>query len=205
MTDCDDPIIAEPPDLERELAKLRATIALQERTIKRQETELAMLRAAVPNGALPAPSAGAAPIAQAGQRSAFALVPGADYTIVFDGGADPNPGRGYGSYQIVATEGVVAHHQIQLGDNVTNNQAEYRTLIHALRDLRERLGRDAAHTVVAVRGDSDLLIKQVNGLWKVKNADIRPLHETVGALLREFRRVDVKWHGRANSVRVLGH
>jgi ribonuclease HI len=136
---------------------------------------------------------------------AFPLVPGSDYTVVFDGGADPNPGRGYGSFQIVGPHGVVAHRTVQLGDRVTNNQAEYRTLIHALETVAALPGLDPARTTVAVRGDSDLLIKQLTGQWKVKHPEIRPLHARALALLAAFARTDVKWHGRAHSVRVLGH
>jgi len=186
-------------EVERELARLRAAVTLHERTIRRQEAELAELRARV-GAVVPAPAAGGA-----GRRPSFPLVPGSDYTIVFDGGADPNPGRGYGSYQIVGAEGVVVHREVELGERVTNNQAEYRTLILALEELVERLGGEAARTVVAVRGDSDLLIKQLTGQWKVKHPEIRPLHAQAVGLLGGFRWTDVAWHGRHNSVRVLGH
>lgn len=208
-SDFDDPILDPdaPPALDRELAKLRATIALHERTIKRQEAELATLRARVEtgHGTDPLGTAPAVDPPAAAARPAFPLVAGSDYTVVFDGGADPNPGRGYGSFQIVGPAGLVAHQEVQLGNHVTNNQAEYRTLIHALEALAALPGVDPARLVVAVRGDSDLLIKQITGLWKVKHPEIRPLHARVVALLGAFRRADVKWHGRANSVRVLGH
>ncbi len=131
-------------------------------------------------------------------------VAGADFTIVFDGGSIGNPGRGYGSYQIVGGEGIVAQRRLEYGNRVTNNQAEYRTLIHALEDL---LGRvvSADKVPIAVRGDSKLVIEQVNGRWKVNHPDLRPLHARAVELLRSFGRKDVAWHRRDASVRVLGH
>ncbi|MDP9366300.1 MAG: ribonuclease HI family protein [Chloroflexota bacterium] len=132
-------------------------------------------------------------------------MPGADFTIVFDGGAIGNPGRGYGSYQIVGREGLVAQERLEYGDRVTNNQAEYRTLVEALEDLRDRLGRDATRSSIAVRGDSQLVIQQVTGRWKVKHPELQPLRAQVVDLLRGFARSDVAWHRRDASVRLLGH
>ena len=94
---------------------------------------------------------------------------------------------------------------MEFGDQVTSNQAEYRTLIAALEDLRERLGAGVRRGEVAIRGDSQLVVEQVCGRWKVKNAALQPLHRRVIELTRGFRRIDVAWHGRATSVRVLGH
>ena len=209
MTDHDPANTGGPGEVERELARLRATILLQERTIKRHAAELALLRASAgqpaPVAVAASPAARIADIRPPSNAPAFPLVPGSDYTVVFDGGADPNPGRGYGSFQIVGAGGVVAHRRVELGDRVTNNQAEYRTLVRALETLAALPGLDTARAKIAVRGDSELLIKQITGRYKVNKPELRPLHQQVIALLGRFQGADVKWHGRANSVRVLGH
>lgn len=127
------------------------------------------------------------------------------YEIVFDGGALGNPGKGYGSFHIMGPEGPLAHERLEYGDNVTNNQAEYRTLIAALKYLKARLGDKAPHSRVIIRGDSQLVINQVNGAWKVKNADLMPFRQEVVTLLRQFGDVDLAWHRRDKSVRLLGH
>ena len=175
--------------------ELRATVAGQEETISRQEAEITALRAGRMMGGAPTK-----------KGTAKVEVPvGADYLITFDGGALGNPGKGYGSYQIAGKEGEVGRRRLEFGDAVTNNQAEYRTLIGALEDLRDRVGDETGRLVVAVRGDSQLVVSQVRGDWKVKNEELRPLHRQATELLRGFGRVDVAWHGRGNSVRVLGH
>jgi probable phosphoglycerate mutase len=183
------------------VAQLRSVIARQQQTIVRQQSELAALR----DGTGPARAAVPRPAPAAVGNGTGAPVAGADFTLVFDGGSIGNPGRGYGSYQIVGADGVLAHERLEYGDRVTNNQAEYRTLIEGLKDLRDRTGRAARERTVAVRGDSQLVIQQVNGRWKVKHPELQPLHAEVLELLRGFRRSDVAWHRRDASVRVLGH
>ena len=128
------------------------------------------------------------------------------FSIVFDGGSLGNPGHGYGSYQIEGPEGVLAHDKLDYeGDRVTNNQAEYLTLIRALERLRTYLGTNIASARVVVRGDSSLVVNQVCGRWKVKHPDLQPLHRRAVELLRGFATVDVGWHRRDKSVKVLGH
>jgi ribonuclease HI len=130
-----------------------------------------------------------------------------DYTITFDGGARGNPGKGYGSYELRSrSRGEIV--RLDFGDRVTNNEAEYRTLIAALRDLIRRItaqGESPDAFALAVRGDSQLVIFQLGGQWKVKTPHIRPLHEEATGLLKPFGAVDLRWHPRANSVRTLGH
>ena len=195
------------------IAELRATVERQRRTIAEQQATIESLRVAGPTASGPGREGDTSPPARPavpqkpGPRTANVAppVPGADFTIVFDGGAIGNPGRGYGSYQIVGREGLVAQERLEYGDRVTNNQAEYRTLVEALEDLRDRLGRDAARSSIAVRGDSQLVIQQVTGRWKVKHPELQPLRAQVVDLLRGFARSDVAWHGRDASVRLLGH
>lgn len=132
---------------------------------------------------------------------------GSDYTIIFDGGARGNPGEGYGSYELRSR--ARSHiERLEFGDHVTNNEAEYRTLITGLRDLTGRIttkGKHPSDYSLAIRGDSQLVIFQITGQWKVRNARIRPLHEEAMALLKQFGSLDIRWHPRANSVRTLGH
>ena len=176
---------------------LRAFVSVQEERIARQGAAIAALQGR---------GKGAADRVAGGKAAATVVVPvGADYLVTFDGGALGNPGKGYGSYHIAGRDGMVAHQRLEFGDAVTNNQAEYRTLIGALEDLRERLGQEAGTTAVAIRGDSQLVVQQVGGRWKVKNAELQPLHRRAVELLGAFGRADVAWHGRNNSVRVLGH
>ena len=124
---------------------------------------------------------------------------------MFDGGALGNPGRGYGSFHISGSGGFVVHERRDYPGVITNNQAEYLTLIAALNLLAEQEGRDARSAKVVVRGDSLLVINQLLGKWKVKNAGLQPLHREAGLLLQKFRDRELIWHDRSNSVALLGH
>lgn len=127
------------------------------------------------------------------------------YEIVFDGGALGNPGKGYGSYEITRGGAVVRHAREEYGDNVTNNQAEYLTLILALEWLANELGSTARHATIVVNGDSRLVLNQISGKWKVKHDGLKPLKERATVALRSFKSVELVWHARQNSVQRLGH
>lgn len=134
----------------------------------------------------------------------------ADYSLVFDGGSLGNPGQGYGSYRLSrVADGKRKTVRLDFGGGVTNNQAEYRALIAGLEALLvmvKSAGGTAADYTVAVAGDSDLVVQQVTGRWKVKNAGLQPLNEKAVALLKSFGAGStISWHPRRNSVRVLGH
>lgn len=129
----------------------------------------------------------------------------ATYEIVFDGGAKGNPGLGYGSYEITHEGEVVVHNQEEYGDKVTNNQAEYRTLLLALTWLADHLGDYARSATVQVHGDSQLVIKQLNGEWKIKDATLRSIAMDARRQMNRFAEVKLNWHPRATSVLRLGH
>ncbi len=127
------------------------------------------------------------------------------FTIVFDGGALGNPGKGYGSFHISGPSGFVVHERRDYPGVITNNQAEYLTLIEALELLVVQEGSNARQTKVVIRGDSLLVINQLLGKWKVKNAGLQPLHRQAGLLLQKFSGRELIWHDRSHSVALLGH
>jgi ribonuclease HI len=130
------------------------------------------------------------------------------YTLTFDGGSKGNPGLGYGSYEIRTCDGRYRVERLEYGDHITNNEAEYRTLIAGLRDILATLrrdGKDPKSYRVQVRGDSQLVIRQLNGEYKVRHAGMRALHALVQSEAQHFNSVIFNWHARANSVRTLGH
>src|SRR5205085_2715908 len=70
----------------------------------------------------------------------------ADYLIVFDGGSLGNPGAGYGSFATFAGSDPGQVRRLDFPGSMTNNEAEYHTLLAALRHLAEQLGPRAADT-----------------------------------------------------------
>ncbi len=134
--------------------------------------------------------------------------PDKPYVVTFDGGADPNPGKGYGSFHISSPTGqelIERRDYSALGAKMTNTQAEYRTLIEALAFLQQKLEDRASVEHVRVDGDSQLVIQQVSGKWKVRQEELKPLRAEALRLGTEFGSIKYHWHRRSNSVRLLGH
>lgn len=146
-----------------------------------------------------------APAPASTPRQSPQAVVGADFTVVFDGGSLGNPGLGYGSYEIVGPNGSLADNQVEFGDGMTNNQAEFRALIAGLESLLDIVGPKATNLAIAVRGDSQLVIRGLTGEWKVKHPGLLPLHRQANELLSRFGSVDLAWHPRRESVRAFGH
>ena len=129
----------------------------------------------------------------------------ADYLLVFDGGSKGNPGAGYGSYALFEGGRPGTVRRLDFPDVTTNNEAEYLTLLAALDELLKQLGPRAAASTLEVRGDSALVLQQVQGHWKVKEERLRPLRDNVRARLRRLGKWRVVQQPREDSVRVLGH
>jgi probable phosphoglycerate mutase len=101
-----------------------------------------------------------------------------------DGGARGNPGPAAYGYVLESDDGhVLAAHGEAIG-TATNNVAEYRALIAGLAKAGE-LGVDELEVV----SDSELLVKQMRGEYRVKNAALRELHDEAGRLARRLGRV----------------
>lgn len=132
-----------------------------------------------------------------------------DYTIIFDGGSRGNPGQGYGSYALRRNEdGKLRRSRLRFGDQVTSNQAEYQALIAALEDLIgtiEKARRSPGSFSVDIKGDSRLVMRQLDGSWKTKSLTLMPLRDRAEELLAQMGSVELTWQPREESVRILGH
>jgi ribonuclease HI len=101
-----------------------------------------------------------------------------------DGGARGNPGPAAYGYVLETEDGaVLAAHGETIG-TATNNVAEYRALIAGLEKALE-LQVDEVDVV----SDSELLVKQMRGEYRVKNAALRDLWDEASALARRLRSV----------------
>ncbi len=98
-----------------------------------------------------------------------------------DGGARGNPGPAAAACVIATPEGEPLLERAELLGETTNNVAEYRALLLGLRCAAE-LGANELEIV----GDSELIAKQVQGLYKVKHEAMKPLHREALAALRAF-------------------
>ena len=132
-----------------------------------------------------------------------------DYLITCDGGSRGNgaTNQGYGSYVISTRDGQKEILRLDLG-TATNNEAEYQTLIAALKDLVGRIQRadraPSGYSLLA-HTDSQLVVGQLTQGWKVKAANLRPLVDEAAALMQSLGRCDLVKVPRDEIVRVLGH
>jgi ribonuclease HI len=107
--------------------------------------------------------------------------------VNFDGGARGNPGPAAVAAVVATPDGdVVTERGEHIGD-ATNNVAEYKALILAL-----ELARELGAAEVDLIGDSELIVRQVRGEYKVKQAGLRPLHAEALEALREFDRWSIR-------------
>jgi ribonuclease HI len=128
-----------------------------------------------------------------------------DYLIVFDGGSHGNPGPGYGSYVIFDARGEGRPVRLEFPGEVTNNEAEYQTLLAALRDLQRRVGNSSGQLALKILGDSRLVIQQVSGAWQTKEPRLRALRNEVLAELGRFKAYRLAYQPREDTLKVLGH
>lgn len=134
-----------------------------------------------------------------------------DYLLSTDGGATANGSAdslGYGSYCLEARTSHRQMVRLDFGRGVTNNEAEYQTLIAGLKDLVgriQRAGNAPSGYSLLVHTDSQLMVGQLTQGWKIKAANLRPLVDEAAVLIQVFGRCDLVKVPREEIVRVLGH
>jgi ribonuclease HI/probable phosphoglycerate mutase len=98
-----------------------------------------------------------------------------------DGGARGNPGPAAGAGVILDANGTVLAEVSEYFGVATNNVAEYRAL-----ELTLRRAHELGCQTVVIHMDSELIVRQLNGLYKVKDPKMLELYGHVRALLRKF-------------------
>lgn len=108
-------------------------------------------------------------------------------TAYIDGGARGNPGpAGYGVH-VVDDNGVVLAQLYEAIGAATNNVAEYRGLLAALEWALAH-----GHARVHIRSDSQLLVHQMNGVYRIKNEGLLPLYRQARQLMARIGRVTLE-------------
>jgi len=101
-----------------------------------------------------------------------------------DGGARKNPGPGAVGVLIRKNGEILIKHSEFVGERVTNNFAEYLGLIRAL-ELASRFTKDSVTCIL----DSELVVKQLLGEYKVKNRGLLKLFMKVQKLQNNFKKI----------------
>lgn len=111
----------------------------------------------------------------------------ARFRAAFDGGSRGNPGTAAWGVAVIDAEGrYVEGHAAALG-HATNNVAEYHGLLEALRLAAERGADD-----VEILADSELIVRQIQGRYRVRQPHLKPLHEEATRLIARFGRFRIK-------------
>ena len=114
--------------------------------------------------------------------------------IYTDGGSRGNPGpSGIGVVFCNEKDQSLKEYAEYLGDNLTNNEAEYKAVIFALRKFKALFGKELAKkSEVEIKSDSELLVKQLNAEYKVLDEKIQPLFLEIWNLKFDFQKVKFK-------------
>lgn len=110
----------------------------------------------------------------------------ASFVVATDGAARGNPGPA-GAGFVIYREGRMVEGQAQYLGRATNNQAEYHALILGL----ERAVALGVARVEAL-SDSELMVKQMNGEYRVKNRDLKELYSRAGDLASKFESFKIR-------------
>jgi len=105
------------------------------------------------------------------------------WIVYTDGASRGNPGLAGVGAMLLSPGGKVIELKKFLGKQ-TNNFAEYQAMLLALEELQKQKARH-----VIVRADSELMIKQMRGEYRVKNENIKPLYQKAIGFLKEFSSV----------------
>src|ERR1051325_8957830 len=111
---------------------------------------------------------------------------GLHLVLQFDGGSRGNPGPAGVGVTLTREKGEGGYELGEFLGTCTNNVAEYTGL---LRGLAAAVALGAKK--VTVRSDSELLVRQINGIYKVKSPDLKPLYEQAKTLMRAIGNVTV--------------
>ncbi len=120
-------------------------------------------------------------------------------TVYTDGGARGNPGPAGIGFVVVSDTGEERAAAGRYLGEVTNNVAEYEALLAGLRAARA-LGVDE----LLVRADSELVVKQMRGEYRVKHPNLKPLFVAAQELVRGFAKVRFEHVRRADNARADG-
>jgi len=104
------------------------------------------------------------------------------WTLTFDGGASPNPGIASCAFKAVSNAGKVIEDHWKMEGIRTNNEAEWDAVATGIEQISRH---DPDARFIKVIGDSELVINQLSGLYKVKNHKLRPFNDRVAKIKKQ--------------------
>lgn len=122
-------------------------------------------------------------------------------TIYTDGGSRGNPGpSAAGIVFLNEKDQIIKEYGEFLGNDLTNNEAEYEAVIFALKKFKQLFGKNIAQTSeIELKSDSELLVKQLNGEYKILEPKIQNLFLTLWNLKLDFKKIKFKLISREKN------
>ncbi len=115
------------------------------------------------------------------------------YLIHTDGGSRGNPGPAAIGVVIKKSGGGLKHEYGEFLGRATNNEAEYTAVVFALKKLKQLIGKEGAKkATVEIHADSELLVKQLGGQYKVMDEKIQRFFLEIWNLKLDFEEVFFK-------------
>lgn len=113
-----------------------------------------------------------------------------DYVIYTDGASKGNPGPASIGAVVINGAGKVLEEYSQAIGKTTNNVAEYQAVIFALKKVKALFGKKRAEqSEILIKSDSKLLVKQLNGEFKLKDEKIKEFFIEIWNLKMDFKKV----------------
>ncbi len=130
-----------------------------------------------------------------------------ELSVVFHGATRGTPGQGYGAYSVQSPGRKAVIKRAEFGPNYTVAQAEYDTLLAGLQYIIERLtvtNRAPLQAALDIKTDSDALVNQLEGHFKVKDSGLKARYTQAMDLLEQFGAWQIEWQSTEETVKSLG-
>jgi len=120
--------------------------------------------------------------------------------IYTDGGSRGNPGPSAAGAVFCNEKGVIFKKYSEYLGERTNNEAEYQAVILALKKFKQVFSKKLAkNTEIEIRADSELLIRQLTGLYKILEPQIQSLFMAIWNLKLDFKKIKFKLVSRQKN------
>jgi len=116
------------------------------------------------------------------------------FSAAIDGGSRGNPGPAAWGVAVLDDHGACIEEHAGLLGRATNNVAEYHALIQALELAQARRADE-----VVIQADAELIVRQIEGTYRVRHPDLKPLHARALTLIRGIPRFRIRHVPRAQN------
>jgi len=119
--------------------------------------------------------------------------------VYIDGGSRGNPGQAAIGFVILDDKGKEVYRFGKKVGHCTNNTAEYIAIFELLKYIVEKFSKNKRAEPITIYSDSELLVRQINGEYRVKSANLKEIYKKICSLLEMLPQVKVKYLSREKN------